>query len=102
MTKAAATRPDRRARARRMTINAFDERVKHMAATPEARRFQGPVIDVADTMETCKAWFDSREVSYTGSDLIARTKLVLAREREIADGIKRARWEAKHRIGEDA
>ena len=46
-------------------MDAFDERVKHMATTPEARRFQGPVIDVADTMETCKVWFESHEVSYT-------------------------------------
>ena len=59
-------------------------------------------IDVTAAMGAFKTWFDSHKVTCTAADLIAAASLTLKREREIADGIKRGKWERDHRIGEDA
>lgn len=41
-------------------------------------------------------------VPYTGGDIVAMARLVIAREREIADRAMRDELEARHRIGDDA
>jgi hypothetical protein len=56
--------------------------------------------DVADTMETCKVWFDGQKVAYTAADLIEMAKMVLRRDRELDDASKRAAWEIAHGIGD--
>ena len=38
------------------------------------------LIDVADTADMCKRWFESNQVAYTAADLVAMTALVLKRE----------------------
>ncbi len=40
------------------------------------------LIDVCDTMEICRLWFESRGVRYTGGDLVQGAALVLKREQE--------------------
>jgi hypothetical protein len=59
-------------------------------------------IDVTATMGALKTWFDSHKVTYTGADLIAAASLVLKRERDLADALKRAKWERKHDMEEPA
>jgi hypothetical protein len=39
---------------------------------------------VADTMKTCKLWFEQEGVPYTAADLIAAASLVMKRERDHA------------------
>ena len=58
--------------------------------------------DIGDTMFACREWFMTYCATHTSADIVAMAKLVLAREREITDGIKRAKFEARHHIGEDA
>jgi hypothetical protein len=84
-------------------MNEFDQRVTSiMTQTPEGRRFQGPMIEVADTLETCKLWFDAHEVPYTAVDLLAMANMVIKRERELSDAAKRAMWERTHGMEEPA
>lgn len=49
-----------------------------------------------------REWFEVYGVPYTGADVAAMAKLAITRERALADAAKRAQWEARHRIGEDA
>lgn len=58
--------------------------------------------EIVATMGACKGWFDGAKVPYTGADLVAMAKLVIARERDHADPAKREKFEAQHRIGDDA
>ena len=46
---------------------------------------QGPMIDVADTIETCKLWFDTHKVPYAAADLLVMARMVMKREEEHAD-----------------
>jgi uncharacterized protein YcgI (DUF1989 family) len=38
------------------------------------------LIDVCDTAEMCRRWFEGQGVPYSASDLVAMSALVLARE----------------------
>ena len=55
--------------------------------------------EIAATMGACKGWLDGAKVPYDGGDIVAMAKLVLSREREIADKAKREKFEsaASHR-----
>lgn len=48
--------------------------------TPENEPFKLALIDVCDTAEMCKKWFDSVGLSYAAADVVALTALVLGRE----------------------
>lgn len=63
----------------------------------EAQLAMEDIVDVADA---CRAYFEHAKVPYDGVDVVAMAKLVLAREREIADGIKREKWEKAHNMGD--
>ena len=52
--------------------------------------------DVADTMYACREWFEGYKVAYTGADMIAMARMVMEREREHGDAVKRAAWERAH------
>jgi hypothetical protein len=39
------------------------------------------LIDVSDIMVACKKWFESHDVAFTVSDVLAMAQLVLERER---------------------
>ena len=58
--------------------------------------------EITALMGACKGWFDGAKVPYTGGDIVAMARLVIAREREIADRAMRDELEARHRIGDDA
>ena len=45
------------------------------------------LIDVCDTAEMCRRWFEKEQVKYCAADLVAMASLVLNREM--------ARWEPK-------
>jgi hypothetical protein len=45
------------------------------------------LVQVTNTMDHCKSWFETHQVPYDGGDVVQFAKLVLAREGEIADGI---------------
>ena len=49
--------------------------------------------EIVATMGACKGWLDSAKIPYDGGDIVAMAKLVIAREREIADETKRAQLE---------
>ena len=61
-----------------MPLTRFDLRIRN---TPEP--WKRALIDVCDTAEAVKLWFDDQEVSYTGADITEMTKLVLQREKEV-------------------
>jgi hypothetical protein len=84
------------------TLNQFERLMLKENWPGDSDRARTAVRDVADTMYACREWFEGYKVPYTGADLIAAASLTLKREREIADGIKRGKWERDHRIGEDA
>lgn len=43
----------------------------------EALKFKEPIINVLDTVETVKIWFDEYNIEYTASDLISTASLIL-------------------------
>ncbi len=43
-------------------------------------RLRSALIDVADTTEGCKKWFDSHNLTATAADIVAMTRLVVERE----------------------
>ena len=55
--------------------------------------------EIVATMGACKGWFDGARA---GADLVAMAKLVIALERDHADKAKREKFEARHRLGDDA
>ena len=57
---------------------------------------------VADAIEACKGFFDGAGLAHTTADLLTMAKMVMKMQQDQADAEKRARWEAKHQIGEDA
>jgi hypothetical protein len=56
--------------------------------------------DVADTVYACREWFEAYKVAYTGADVVEMAKMVMKRERDLADAAKRSRWEKAHDIGD--
>ena len=54
--------------------------------------------EIVATMGACKGWLDGAKVPYDGSDVVAMAKLVLSRERELADKAKRDKWERADEI----
>lgn len=70
------------------------EMVKHELADADLTA----LVQVANMMDRCKSWFEAHQVPYDGGDVVQFAKLVLAREREIADEIKRGKWEKAHSI----
>jgi hypothetical protein len=42
--------------------------------------WSGHIIDVADTMEICKRWFQTHSVTFSDADLIAMARMTLDRE----------------------
>ena len=56
--------------------------------------------EIVATMGACKGWLDSAKVPYDGGDIVAMAKLVIAREREIADEAKREKFEKDNKIGD--
>ena len=56
--------------------------------------------DVADTVYACREWFEAYKVAYTGADVVEMAKMVMKRERDLADAVKRAAWEIAHGIGD--
>lgn len=59
------------------------------------------LVQVTNTMDRCKSWFETHQVPYDGGDVVQFAKLVFSREREIADAEKRRRFEQRHKMGED-
>jgi hypothetical protein len=55
---------------------------------------------VTAAMEACRTWFEREEITYTAADLLVMAKMVMRRERELGDAEKRAKFEARHRIGD--
>jgi hypothetical protein len=43
-----------------------------------------------------RRWLVGEKVPYDGGDIVAMAKLVIARERDLADADKRAHWEKAH------
>jgi hypothetical protein len=84
------------------TLNQFERLMLKENWPGDSDRARTAVRDVADTMFACREWFEGYKVPYTGADLVAMAKLVIAREREIRDDNKRRKWERDHRMGEDA
>jgi hypothetical protein len=83
-------------------LNRFEQLMLKDNWPGDSDRARTGVRDVADTMYACREWFEGYKVAFTGADLVAMAKLILAREREIADGIKRAKWERRHEMGDSA
>jgi hypothetical protein len=84
------------------TLNQFERLMLKENWPGDSDRARTAVRDVADTMYACREWFEGYKVPYTGADLVAMTKLILARERDLSDKAKREKFDARHRIGEDA
>ena len=52
--------------------------VEYLRACPiEVRQ---PVIDVVDSMDFIRLWFDQYELSYTAADLLSGAEMILKRE----------------------
>jgi hypothetical protein len=62
-------------------MSAFDQFLADTREELASTRLGQPLIDVADTMVACKKWFESHDVAFTASDLVAMARLVLERER---------------------
>jgi hypothetical protein len=45
----------------------------------DSSRMVGPIVDVADTMDACRTWFESYRLPFVNTDLIAMTRLILER-----------------------
>ncbi len=54
--------------------------------------------EIVATMGACKGWLDGAKVPYDGGDIVAMAKLVLNRERELAEIAKRDERERAHEI----
>ena len=52
--------------------------------------------DVADTMYACREWFDSHGILCAAADLLVMSRMVMDREREHGDAVKRGVWEKAH------
>ena len=55
-----------------MKLNEFNQHLKDMPC-----EWKGPVIDVADTVSMARMLFEQEKVSFTASDLLDFTKMVL-------------------------
>ena len=54
--------------------------------------------EIVATMGACKGWLDSAKIPYDGGDIVAMAKLVLNRERELAEMAKRDERERAREI----
>jgi hypothetical protein len=54
--------------------------------------------EIVATMGACKGWLDGAKVPYDGGDIVEMAKLVIARERELADKAKGDKSESSHQI----
>jgi hypothetical protein len=61
-------------------MNAFDQFLTDAREELADTCWRQPLADVSDLMCVAKKWFDSHEVAFTASDLLAMTRLVLERE----------------------
>jgi hypothetical protein len=52
-------------------------------------------------IETCRNWFESQKITFTGADVVSAASLIIKRRRDRADEVKRQRGEKSNRIGED-
>lgn len=57
----------------------WEDLVKLYQGFPESRRWVGPLVEVADTMDACRVWFETNELPYNNADLVAMTRMVLER-----------------------
>jgi hypothetical protein len=58
-------------------------------------------MKVIAAMETCRNWFESQKITFTGADVVSAASLIIKRRRDRADEVKRQRGEKSNRIGED-
>ena len=42
-----------------------------------AQMMLGHIVDVADTMDACRCWFESQNLPFSNADMIAMTRLIL-------------------------
>ena len=62
------------------TSDSFERFLESAQHRLPASKWRPHIIDVADTMYTCKRWFEGSGVSFTGADVVAMAKLILDRE----------------------
>jgi hypothetical protein len=63
-----------------MQEDRFEAFSQAMHGRREAGHFRDALLDVADTADACKRWFEGAGLSATAADVLEMTKLVLARE----------------------
>jgi hypothetical protein len=65
---------------RAMNSNGFEAFLGSMENTPKTAHLRAALIEVADIVHGCKAWFESNGLQATAADVLAMAKLVLERE----------------------
>ena len=63
-----------------MNSNGFEAFLGSMENTPKTAHLRAALIEVADIVHGCKAWFGSNGLQATAADVLAMAKLVLERE----------------------
>lgn len=74
------------------TSSAFDKRIDFLGRQLLGSKIRGivdAIIEVCDTAENVKLWFDSFKVNATAADIIEMTKVVLAVAKENRDAEER-------------
>ncbi len=57
--------------------NSFEARIENLVRDPRHCDFADALIAVCDTAESVQLWFEAKGVSYTATDLVALTRMVL-------------------------
>jgi hypothetical protein len=57
----------------------WEELIRLYQGSAESARWVGPLVEVADTMDACRCWFETQGLAFTNADLIAMARAVMER-----------------------